>query len=194
MAKVGRPGKYDHLKPAIKAEYETGHKKANHLSKEYGIPRNTISRWINEENWNISEQTNKAITTTIENMEHLAEQTEHVQEAFKKIVGEKTKHLDLINNVQALAVARIGQMLVRNVKKEVMIIRNGKEATTSIEEVELSPADLRQCVEATDKAAMTLGVVERHAKPAQVAVQQNSTTQYLSEGEVMKAVADALPD
>ena len=161
---MARSDKYADIKPKIKAEYETGHKKAIELSKEYDIPRNTISDWIKKGKWIISEQTNEAINKQIEVTEHLAEQTEQTQEAVKKIVDEKTKHITLVTNVQAYAVSLIGKKM----KKE------GED---------MSMGDLKTGVEATDKAAMTLGVVRRHATGPQVAI-QNTNNQIINNTEV----------
>lgn len=176
---MARPGKYDHLKPEVRALYETGHKKAIQLSKEYNIPRNTLSRWINEEGWTISEQTNEAITKSVEVMEHLAEQSSETQKAVSTIVEQKTKHLELITNVQAFAVSLIGKKMKAEGEK-------------------MSMYDIKTGVEATDKAAISLGVAQRHANSPQVAIQNNMTQNNsigdLSEEEIEKELkARGLP-
>lgn len=150
-----RPTKYDDIKPKIKAEYETGHKKAIDLSKEYGVPRNTISRWINEELWNISEQKKQAIIKSVEVMEHLTEQTEQEQYAHNKIVKEKTKHIELINSVTAFGVKLIGKKMQE-------------------EQSKLSMTDLKAGIEAIDKASLTLGVNQRHSN-ATTTINNNNT-------------------
>ena len=151
---MARPSKYDAIKDKVKAEYETGHKKAIDLSKEYNVPRNTISRWIKEENWRISEQTNEAITKSVEVMEHLAEQSSETQDAVKKIVDEKTKHLQLINSVSAYGVSLIGKKMKAEGEK-------------------LTMSEIKSGLDGVDKAAITLGIAQRHAN-TQVAVQQNN--------------------
>ena len=170
---MGRPGKYDAIKPEIQALFETGHKKAIELSKEYDIPRNTLSRWIKDELWTVSEQTNKAITKHVEVMEHLTEQTEQTQKAMTKIVKEKTSHLDFINN----ATKKNLKSMMKKVKKETTIFEH------------------KAVQETIDKGAITLGVAQRHATTQinNTNAQQNNT-QYKSEAEVMEIVAGALPD
>jgi hypothetical protein len=141
----------------VRAMYETGHKKAIDLSKEYDIPRNTLSRWIKEELWNISEQTDKAISKHIEVMEHFTEQTEQTQKAMTKIVKEKTSHLDFINN----ATKKNLKSMMKKVKKETTIFEH------------------KAVQETIDKGAITLGVAQRHANTTinNNNAQQNNTQQ-----------------
>ena len=173
---MGRPSKYEKIKPKVKAEYETGHIKPSPLSKKHNIPLGTLSGWIKDEKWQISEVKNKAITKSVEGSEVLAVVSEVEAEVHKEIVDEQVRRKNLIFNVTEQAIRLAGEMLKDNNKEVPMKIRESLGEGASIEKVinhdtTLDPLDIKNLIDGFDKASITLGINERHAKN-NIAVQQ----------------------
>lgn len=116
------------------------------------------------------------------------------------IVEKETDSKSLIFSTQALAIIRNNQILTSN-KKTVMLkvqqfssegVRQGENYEPF--EVPLSSSDIKECVDSTHRAGQSLGVIEQFAPKNDVKLAVQNNTQYMSETEVMKAVANSLPD
>jgi hypothetical protein len=104
----------------------------------------------------------------------------------------------IIFSTALLASVRINETLTKNKKTVGMRVKQYVDGRVDGETVEpfempLSPSDVKDCIEGNDKAAITLGVAERHAPKTEIQ-NTNATQNNYTLDELSKAVADGLPD
>lgn len=94
-------------------------------------------------------------------------------------VTQETGLSSLILNTQALAVIRANESLTRGTKKAMTKVKQydgeGRVCGETVElfEIDLDPMDIKNNVDAVDKASITLKVSERHAPKVEVNTQNN---------------------
>lgn len=151
-----------------------------HLETE--IDRSTISRKAKKDNWTKSKTQqlksdiieiekqkstlDAKINSTVENLATLSDfEITILDQQIQSETGIKS----LIFSTANLALIRNNQLLTKNKKtvltKEVIYNNEGKplKAIMTPIEMELNPTDIKEIIEGTDKASITLGVNQRHS-------------------------------
>lgn len=160
--------------------YEAG-KSINYISRELEISKSTVAGRVKREKWEQSiiehlkddvkglEESNRTI---IEQKSNIIEQMTDLEDyqitAIGDLVELESNAKSFIFNTQTLAIIRNNQLLKKNTKQEIIKVNNytdGRLDSQSAElvEVPLDSADIRNIIESTDKASITLGVNQRHA-------------------------------
>lgn len=175
-----------------KALFELG-KSLSEISKDTGITKSTISARSKKEDWtkHKNEQLKSEIVEfeaekrTIEDKkrtitEQLAQLDDFEITILDEVIEKEEGIKSLIFSTQTLALVRNNQLLTQN-EKTVMLkvqqfssegVRQGEDYEPY--KVPLSPSDIKDCVETTDKASLTLGVNQRHAPKAETNVNNNT--------------------
>jgi hypothetical protein len=178
--------------------FELG-KSLSDIHKETDIDSSSISKkakkegWIKAKNQELKseimdiEATNSTLlkkkSTAIEK---LAKLSDFEITLFDETVTKELKHESLVFSTASLALIRNNQILTAN-KKTVMLkvqqfSAEGQRIGEDFEpyEVPLSPSDVKDCIEGTDKASVTLKVNDRFAPKIELNntnAQQNNSTE-----------------
>jgi len=176
-----------------------------------GIDRTTISKkakkegWIKQKNQQLKSdivEFDEENSTLVEKKSTLVEKVAQLSDfeitMLDNIIENEEGSKSLIFSTQSLALIRNNQLLTKN-KKTVMlkVAQYGAEGQRSGEdyepyEVDLSPSDIKECIESTDKASITLGVSQRHAP--KIEVNNTNAQQNLTKAEISQQIAESLPD
>jgi len=136
--------------------YESGLTLAN-ISKRIGISKSQISKRAIRELWEKGNEKEKLIAQAVEVLAQKENFKETELRVHEELVSERVRRERLVfGNAEKLA-KKIGKM------------------SDNVD----SPSDIKLLVEANDKAAITLGVAERHAPKAVQAVQVNNNVEVI---------------
>lgn len=157
-------------------------KSLNEIEAETGINRTTIGKKANKEGWikgkNLQLKTDiveyETEKSTLDNkkstlVEKVSQLSDFEITLFDGIVENEVKHKSIIFSTQTLALIRNNQILTKNTKTVMLKVaqynNDGQRSGEQYEpyEVELSPSDIKEVIDSTDKAAITLKVADRHA-------------------------------
>ena len=143
-----------------KGYYEAG-LSLSKIKDKTGIARNTVSQRAKRELWEQG-----ANTDYIEAKELIATKKGTISEQSlviaDEIADDNIRRKKLVYGITEKALSKIDKALSRTV---IVKDEDGKETE---EEVEHSSKDIRDYVEAIDKASITLGVNHRHAQPTKI--------------------------
>lgn len=191
MAKTGgRPSKYPW--GDIEHDFKAGVPKPE-LCRRYRIPTKTLDNKIAEKKWKVSGLAVKAMSDL-----------EQVSGSFGQLEEEDPKTAaalyDRVRTETDFDI-RAGRLVIKTMKRLEGLVDRGKklekvgvgQGMQELREVGMMGGDYKDVLDAAYRGKELLKGKDITSQ-TQFSVQQNSTTQYLSEGEVMKAVADALPD
>lgn len=156
-----------------KAYFEAG-KSLTYISDTLDINKSNISRRAKKEEWikgktqqlkaDIIELENKKATISQQNAT-LTQQVSTLEDfeitTLDEMIQEETKLKSLIFNATVLNIIRTNEHLTSNKKYEKINVGDGVQ---NFEEVGLGSADYKNIQDTLDKASITLGVNERHAK------------------------------
>jgi len=139
----------DNIKQKILADWKAGISQ-NQLAKKYDFSPATINKICKG-----VEQCNvHLVNTQVSVIAELNSKSEYEVNSINAEVNEKIRRMDLVYGIQEKALRKAELML------------------DTID----SPTDLKTIVEATDKAAITLKVAERHAQKGDINVSANAAT------------------
>jgi len=193
-----------------KVYFELG-KSLNYISKTLNVNKSTISRRAKKEGWEckkLQPLKDAVVGVTIENATieekkatlgaKIATLNDYEVQILNDVVSEESGLRSLLFSTTALAVIRSNELLKKNKKTIMMKVSNydddGKRIGDDYEpyEVPLSVSDIKDVVESTDKASITLGINQRHANSQVTVNTQNNNTQHieLTEETVKKVIAD----
>lgn len=176
----------DEQKEQFVADWKTGHWSQNQLAKNYNVSPATANKLCKGVEQNNAEIVN---TQTRINTE-LADKNEYEVNSIHNAVSEKTRRANLVYGTAERLVKKIDNTISNGKRLEKV---NAGDGVQQLIPVDFNASDLKNFADAIDRTAVTLEVAPRHSNGAQVAI-QNNNKQFLSESEVMKVVADALPD
>lgn len=161
--------------------FELG-KSLNDIERDTQINRTSVGKKANKEGWikgknlqlkseivdfEIEKSTLDKKKSTL--IEKVAQLNDFEITLFDGIVENEVKHKSIIFSTQTLALIRNNQILTKNTKTVMLkVAQYNNEGQRSGEEYEpyevgLSPSDIKEVIESTDKAAITLKVADRHA-------------------------------
>lgn len=154
--------------------FETG-MSITYISDELNISRGQISKKSKSDNWQKGnkkkqlksdivdfEKKNETLLQEKETLIYkLADLEDYEITMMNDLVFEETKKATLVNSTAMLALIRTNKLLQDNKTYEKINVGDGMQ---QFQPRELNAIDIKNCVEATDKASVTLGVNERHAK------------------------------
>jgi len=176
-------------------------KSLNEIEAETGINRTSVGKKANKEGWikgkNLQLKSDILVfekeKSTLENkkstlVEKVAELNDFEITLFDGIVEDEVKHKSIIFSTQTLALVRNNQILTKNTKTVMLKVAQYGENGKSSEdyepfEVPLSTTDVKEAIESTDKASITLGVSQRHAPKTDI---NNNNNQQNNEQKVIK--------
>lgn len=171
-----------------KALFELGYT-LQEIELETEINKSSISKKAKKEGWEKSKnqplkdevveyekQNSKIIQQKSTLVEKMAKLSDFEITIMSEVVEEETNLKSLITSTAQLALIRTNQMLTNNQTVEKI---NKGDGVQDFEPRTLNSNDIKNCIEAIDKASITLGVNDRHAK-SQIEVnntnaQQNNT-------------------
>jgi hypothetical protein len=197
---MARPSKHDW--DEIRRNYESGMPPSDIVFK-FRCPRSTLSEKINKENWTISEKANsviKGIVSVSEQINELSQTDTELARVATEIGQSKAAKTMAINTVAENLLVRINESIINNKKVELVKVRtylDGRVDGETVETVEVAhgSSDHKSHADAIDKLSITLGVAERHAPRSPKENEPNKADKkYMSKEEVMRAVAEELPD
>jgi len=156
-----------------KGYYEAGLSLAK-IKDKTGIARNTISQRAKKEQWEHGKNTDyieakELIAVKKGTISTKKEQTSI--ECAEEIADDNIRRKNLVYGLTEKALHKIDKAL----SKTITIKEEGKEDRE--EEIEHSSKDIKEYVEAIDKASITLGVNARHANSQVVVNTQNNLQQ-----------------
>lgn len=164
----------------LKADYVTGAYTLEMLAKKYGVSKGAISQRAKRESWRQLdiketaefveiEKINKTKQTKLKEKSRLVSVDEN---KLERAISEIANYQEYIHSLQLMAAQKLKETLVDGKVEEIATI-NGEAGRVEIVERKLNPRELKNLVEAIDKAAQTLGVVPRFSQ--QVNIQNNQT-------------------
>lgn len=168
----------DRQKNNIVAKWKTGQYTKTQLAKSYKVDEKTIRKitdGIEQENADIVEAA--VLIERVKKSEKSPIETAAINQAVKyRLEKEYTEDNNKIKvyDVTTKALDKIHSLLDGGMKPVKVNVGLGIQR---IEEVPLEAKDLRDCIEAADKAAITLGVGDRHAPKGDVNIQNNQAVQ-----------------
>jgi len=151
----------DHDKALIIADYNTGKYSQRDLAGKYNLALTTINKILNKTPPQYEHLVDAQVSLLCAKAYLTREELNAIIAAANDIVFNQ----GLVTNATQLNLVRLTKLLEKNTKQE----RDGD----NIIEMELSPNDYRNIQEAIDKAAITLGVAERHAPKTAVSVENS---------------------
>lgn len=147
--------------------YEAGLSLAK-IKEKTGIARNTISKRAKKEQWEQGRNADYVDATVI-----IADKkgTEREQSLLcaDEVAYDVIRRKNLVYGTQEKALQKINEIMDNGTKLVKVSIG---PRVQELKEVGIDSGDMKNIVDAVDKASITLGVNERHAKPANV--QQNT--------------------
>ncbi len=166
----------------LKADYVTGAYTLEMLAKKYGVSRQAINNRAKKEQWKkikIEEtaelvELEKVDKTLQRKVDEAANFTKTNPKNLKEAIGEIADYQEYIHSLQLMAAEKLKEALVDGKVEEIATI-NGEAGRVELVERKLNPRELKNLVEAIDKAGQTLGVVPRFGQ--QVNIQNNQTMQ-----------------
>ena len=169
-----------------KALFEMGYS-LDDISLDTNISKGSISKRANKDKWSKNkmkplkddivewEKENETKTKQKETLvSKLAELSDFNITIMHEKVLEETRLKTLITSTSSLALIRNNQMLTKNKKQSMTKVKtyNSKGQadgeTIELYEIDLEPKDVRDIVESTDKASITLNLNQRHANPTNI--------------------------
>lgn len=156
----------DNDKNLIVADYQTGKYSQRDLAKKYEVSIGTVNKLTKEIN-PINEHLVNAQISLLSAKSYL---TNEQMNAIMNTARDEVFNLGIVQNASQLAVIRSTEQLSKNTKKAMTKVKQyndgGQVCGESIElyEIELDSADIKNHVDSIDKASITLGVSQRHAK------------------------------
>ncbi len=176
-----------------KVLFELG-KSLHYINEVTEINKGSISRKAKKEGWKKAELQplkveakglNDDIATinqkTATLIQKVAKLSDFEITILDEVIQDEQKGKNLIFSNTNLALIRSNQQLTKGTKKAMTKVKqyngSGQVCGEQIElyEIELDPKDIREHIELTDKASITLGVNQRHAP--KIDVTQNQATQ-----------------
>ena len=162
----------------LKADYVTGAYTLEMLAKKYGVSRQAINNRAKKEQWKkikIEEtaelvELEKVDKTLQRKVDEAANFTKTNPKNLKEAIGEIADYQEYIHSLQLMAAEKLKEALVDGKVEEIATI-NGEAGRVELVERKLNPRELKNLVEAIDKAGQTLGVVPRFGQ--QVNIQNN---------------------
>ena len=162
----------------LKADFVTGAYTLELLAKKYKISKGSISKRAKKENW---KKVDTKITAELVELEksnkrkqellkETKKETKIDIDKFDRAIKEITNYQEYIHSLQLLATEKIKETLKDGKVEEIATI-SGEMSEIRVVERNLNPREIKQLVEAIDKAAQTLGVVPRFN--SQVNIQNN---------------------
>ena len=164
----------------LKADYVTGAYTLEMLAKKYGVSRQAINNRAKKEQWKkikIEEtaelvELEKVDKTLQRKVDEVANFTKTNPKNLKEAIGEIADYQEYIHSLQLMAAEKLKETLVDGKVEEIATI-SGEMGEIRVVERKLNPRELKNLVEAIDKAGQTLGVVPRFGQ--QVNIQNNQT-------------------
>lgn len=172
--------------------------KLRDIESDSGISNGQISKKATKEGWK-KEADKQAIKAEIVEFERDNEAKRKQKEALvnkmastfddfeiiilDELVTSEVNLKNLITSTQSLAMIRANEMLARGKKTTLMKVgqydSKGNRSGETYEpfETDLDPSDIRNTIEAVDKASITLGINQRHAPKMEISntnAQQNN--------------------
>ena len=153
------------------ADWKTGAYSQRDLASKYNCSKGKVSQ--------LTEGIEKAknghlVAAKVSLLSARAHLTDEEMTAIMTAAQNEVFNSGIVTNVQQLALIRNNQLLSKN-KKTVMLKvaqynADGQRSGEDYEpyEVELSPTDIKEIIEGTDKASITLGVSQRHAPRTEI--------------------------
>ena len=166
----------------LKADYVTGAYTLEMLAKKYGVSRQAINNRAKKEQWKkikIEEtaelvELEKVDKTLQRKVDEVANFTKTNPENLKEAIGEIADYQEYIHSLQLMAAEKLKEALVDGKVEEIATI-SGEMGEIRVVERKLNPRELKNLVDAIDKAGQTLGVVPRFSQ--QVNIQNNQTVE-----------------
>lgn len=161
-------------KKEILADYHTSQYSQRDLAKKYGISLGTVNKLTKTETPQNEQIFNAQVTILRANALLPSEQMNAVLNTAK----DKIYNEGLVSNASQLALIRSMEQLSKG-KKQVAVkvtdYSNGKPSGQSVEfvEMELESQDIKNHIEAIDKASLTLKVNKRHSQSSVEVNNQN---------------------
>jgi len=143
---MARPTKHEWNK--IKLDYECGLSKAE-IHKKYDIPYSTLSEYIKNNKWTVSEQTKTII--------------KGISEVSVVISELKNENPELAKNAIELAVDEISKHIPQYRKMISVIFSNMLDKTSELVGQAKTPKDLLDLAKAIQTQTDTIGISQRHA-------------------------------
>ncbi len=162
----------------LKADYVTGAYTLEMLAKKYGVSRQAINNRAKKEQWKkikIEEtaelvELEKVDKTLQRKVDEVANFTKTNPKNLKEAIGEIADYQEYIHSLQLMAAEKLKETLIDGKVEEIATI-SGEMGEIRVVERKLNPRELKNLVEAIDKAGQTLGVVPRFGQ--QVNIQNN---------------------
>jgi len=145
----------DQTRAKILADFHIG-KSQNWLAKEYQCSPATVNKLCKGVIPKYKDKVNAVVAINSD----LSRESEYQSECFTKEVNELTRKANLVYGVVEKAIQMNHDLLKNN--KVVDRIGLG-EGVQAFRERKLNTADIKNIIESTDKASVTLGVNQRHA-------------------------------
>lgn len=190
--------------------FELG-KSLSDIERDTGVSKSQISKKAKKEGW--QKEKKKQLKSDIVGYETKKETLEQEKETIVSklaslqdyeitlmdgIVEDEVGKKSLIFSTQSLALIRNNQILTKNSKTVMLkVAQYGEKGKDSEDyepyEVPLGASDIKEIIESTDKAAITLKVADRHAPKTEIS-NTNANQVNLTPNEITKAISEALPD
>lgn len=173
---VARPSKYDWEE--IRNAYECGIK-IDKLVSKYGVTKKTLQNRISNELWEVTGNIKADIQAVDDSLGKITgtisqnpSKAHIIAEETLNSINELADKLDakkLINGLSMMNLTRVMQHLEQNVKLEKINVGDGVQ---QFEPVGLGSVDYKNIQDTIDRASVTLGINDRHAKSS---VEVNNT-------------------
>lgn len=188
--------------------FELG-KSLSEIETETGINRTSVGKKAKKEGWikgknlqlktdiiGIEEENSTLQEKKSTVVEKVAQLSEFEITILDDVVQNELQHKSLVFSTSSLALIRNNQILTKN-KKTVMLkvgqFIEGQKVGEDHEpyEIDLSPSDVKEIVDSTDKASITLGVNQRHAPKIDINNNNNQQNNHIEiVGYTVKTIED----
>ncbi len=156
----------------IKALYESGLPLAE-IERRTGINRGSISRKAKKQQWQHGKNADYIVAKSV-----VAEKKATVKATelhyLDDVADEYIRNKKIINDLTLQAMQKVKETLEDGKVQEIAVV-NGENGNIDVVERKLNPRELKNLVDAIDKAGQTLGVVPRFN--SQVNIQNNQTVE-----------------
>ncbi|MCR8696993.1 MULTISPECIES: hypothetical protein [Campylobacter] len=147
----------ERIKKELVADYLTGRFSQRELAKKYKVSLGLVNNLTKELNTSNAELVDAQASLIIAKNELPSEQ----MNAIIEVAYDEVYSKNLINKATHLNLQRINETLEKNTK---MTKVNCGDGIQNLEPTELEMIDYKIAQEAIDKASLTLGINQRHAK------------------------------
>lgn len=175
----------DRQKSNIIAKWDTGEYTKTQLSKQYKTSESNIRKIVGKEEPRNAHLVEAGVMLeTLKKCDKSANEIQAIDNAIEqrlKIEFDKDNLKVKIYETQVKAIDKINKLLEEGRYKKPIKVKNGDYEVIEQCEHDLTSSDYKNCVEAIDRASVTLGVNERHSSSSQVEVNQNNSQIIITE-------------